>query len=253
MRARRLQRALSAATEAARLALDWVYPPHCAACEEPLQGHEHMLCPECLSELARARIDGPLCSTCGLPLDIESEEDRCLACRAQKRHFQSARALFVYREPVRTIVQHYKFHGDFHLGPRLLRACLYGRPVPEALQPVDAVVALPLHPRRRRQRGYDQALMLARVVAEHLQLPVLRGAVARRRYTAQQSLLPFTQRRDNVRGAFECGRPDRVKGCRLLLVDDVMTTCATADECSRALMRGGAQTVHVLALARAVP
>jgi ComF family protein len=241
------------AAEVARLALDWVYPPHCAACDEPLEGHDSLLCVPCRAELAAARLDGDLCDTCGLPLETSAEHARCLACRAQKRHFDRARSLFVYREPVRTIVQHYKFHGDFHLGPRLLRAALSARPVPEDLLPVDAVVALPLHPRRRRQRGYDQALMLARVVARALEVPVLADVVRRRRYTAQQSLLPVTQRRDNVRGAFDCGDSAAPADRRLLLVDDVMTTCATADECARALKQAEAACVHVLTLARAVP
>jgi ComF family protein len=248
-----LQRALAGLAEAGRLALDWVYPPHCAACEEPLPGHERLLCETCRRDLAGARIGERVCATCGLPLPADGAQERCLACRAQRRNFDRARSLLVYREPVRTVVQHYKFHGDFHLGPRLLEACLRERPLPEALLPADAVVPLPLHPRRRRQRGYDQALMLARVVGEKAGCPIVSQAVRRRRYTAQQSLLPVTQRRDNVRGAFECDRPGLVRGRGLLLVDDVMTTCATADECSRALKKAGAASVNVLTLARAVP
>jgi ComF family protein len=247
-----LKRAVIGLAEMGRLALDWVYPPHCAACEEPLAGHDHLLCEACRGALHQARIDGDTCATCGLPLVLEAKEDRCLTCRAQKRHFDCARSLFVYREPVRTIVQHYKFHGDFHLGPRLLRACLQSRPLPEVLTPVDAVIPLPLHHRRRRQRGYDQALMLARVVAQQLDAPLLPRAARRRRYTAQQSLLPVNARRDNVRGAFDCPDPELVEGRRLLLVDDVMTTCATADECARALKRADADAVNVLTLARAV-
>lgn len=240
-------------SEIGNLLLDWVYPPHCAACETPLDGHSSALCGPCMEALRRARITNPFCDLCGVPMAGDAGKPRCLNCRAEKRHFDRARSIFIYAEPVRTIVQGYKFHGEFHLGPKLICAAARAGWLPAEVGDVDVVVPLPLHPRRQRERGYDQALMLARGVAKPFQRPVIRRVLRRNRYTAQQSLLPVTQRRANVRGAFDCARHEPVKDRRVLLVDDVMTTCATADECARVLKRAGAAEVTVFTLARATP
>ncbi len=235
--------------------LDWFYPRHCYHCGESL--HEcdaEMLCGECLADLTAARISAPVCALCGLPLAGQPAPGTlCMRCRAEQRHFDLARALFAYAGPGRSLIQHYKFQGAYFLGPKVLRTLLGRGWLPPDLSDVDAALPVPLHPRRRRERGYDQAMLLAAALARALDCRLVRGALVRTRYTSQQALLPASRRWDNVRGAFAVRKAEAVRGRRLLLVDDVMTSGTTADECAKALKHAGAEEVRVFTLARTIP
>jgi len=235
--------------------LDWFYPRHCYHCEAPIRrSRGHIFCRDCYGELLSGRITGAVCTTCGLPLEVDgSSEPRCVSCRLQQRHFDTARAFFAYAGPASSLIKSYKFKGDYFLGPRFLRGLLAQGWLPEGIEAPQAVLPVPLHPRRRRERGYDQALLLARVLTRHFGCELTRGALVRTRYTSQQALLPVTMRWDNVRGAFNVAKPGPVRGHSLLLVDDVLTTGMTANECARVLKRAGASKVQVLALARTLP
>ncbi|MFO7958468.1 MAG: ComF family protein [Candidatus Brocadiia bacterium] len=138
------------------------------------------------------------------------------------------------------------------IGPRLLKGILRSAGAPPDIETPSAVVAVPLHPRRLRERGYNQSALLGRVLAGHFGRRLLSGVLRRTRHTSRQTGLSRTARRDNVRGAFEAARPGAVDGLNLLLVDDVMTTGATVDECCKVLKRAGAAKVQVLTLARTV-
>jgi len=247
--------ALTALRRAADLALDWFYPRHCYHCGRSLNDTDApTLCADCAGELCEQRIAGPVCDLCGLPLPGGVEKGTlCVACRTEQCCFDRARAFVRYAGPVRSIIRSFKFEGCYFLGPRVLRAMLERGWLPEGLEGADALLPIPLHRRRRCERGYDQALLLGRVLAPHMGLPLRTGALVRRRYTSQQSLLPQRQRWDNVRGAFAVRRPADVEGRRLLLVDDVLTTATTARECARVLKQAGAAHVQVLTLARAAP
>jgi ComF family protein len=231
--------------------LDWFYPPHCYHCDVPLIGTgSRVLCPKCDRELANERIYGPVCSTCGLPfLEGADAEGLCVNCRAQPPHFGRARSLFPYTGPAGDIVKCFKFHGEFYLGPMLLRRAIESGWMPKDLDGFEAVVPVPLHPRRERERGYNQSELLGRVMARHAGVPLKPKALRRTRYTEQQAQLPALRRWENVRGAFEAGR-DTIAGLHVLLLDDVMTTGATASECARILKKAGARQVSVLTLVR---
>jgi ComF family protein len=237
------------------LALDWLYPRHCCHCDELIDaGAGRILCRRCFDDLRARRIGGPVCRVCGLPLAGAAEPGvLCVACMAEGRSFDRARAFFPYAGPVVSIIRHFKFHGEFFLGPRFLRGALRQKWMPGDLDGSDVVVPIALHSRRRRERGYDQALLLARVVAADLGRGLLARTLIRTRYTSQQAMLPAGRRADNVRGAFRVSGPQKVAGRSVLLVDDVMTTGATANECARVLKKAGATQVQVLALARTVP
>jgi ComF family protein len=200
------------------------------------------------------RLTDPVCRTCGLPLAGTTDPAAtCGACIAEPRHFTVARALLPYAGPTVPVIRHFKFRGDFFLGPRVLEAALRAAWLSPDIDAPEMVVPVPLHPRRRRERGYDQALLLARVVARHFGCALERRALVRTRYTSQQSLLPVGRRLQNVRGAFTVRFPDRVAGRRVLLVDDVLTTGVTAGECARTLRDAGAVETQVFTLARALP
>ena len=232
--------------------LDWFYPPHCYHCSKPLAGSENrILCGSCHQWLAKTRIGPRRCCICGFPLPGSSGQEQCINCRLLQPHFSRARAIFSYTGPAATLVQSYKYQGNYFLGPRLLNLSIAHGWFPKDMGDFDCVIPVPLHPRRRRQRGYNQATLLARQLTGSLEKPLLQKALRRTRDTGQQALLSRPKRRENVRGAFAPGRQS-VSGRRVLLVDDVMTTGATAGECAKVLKKEGAHAVMVFTLVAAV-
>lgn len=232
--------------------------PRCAACgallETPLDG------PVCGACWAAVRpITPPVCDGCGDPLPswrvVGTGSARCARCRPVPRPVDRSRAVGEYAGALRQIVHALKYDGHRSLARplgRLMRA--HGGPL---LDEVDFAVPVPLHPRRERVRGFNQAADLAAALG----LPV-RAALRRRRRTVPQVELPEARRHVNVRGAFALAR-DRVvagrwgpardlSGCCVLLVDDVTTTGATLDACARVLRQAGAREIRALTAARAV-
>ncbi|GEJ59501.1 ComF family protein [Anaeromyxobacter diazotrophicus] len=220
--------------------LDLLYPPRCAACRELLASSaDEPFCPTC-----RDAIDSvpPGCARCGLP----GPHALCGACLAAPPAFASCRAGALFGGPLADAVHALKY-GDRPALARPLGAWLAAAaPWPEGA----AVVAVPLGRRRRLARGYDQAQLVARAVARARRAPFLPAALRRTRETAPQVGTSRAERLRNVRGAFAAERR-LVAGRALVLVDDVVTTAATAGACSEALLVAGAREVHVIALARA--
>ena len=150
------------------------------------------------------------------------------------------------------MIVRFKFGGEFWLGRDILKRAQQSGWLPELGDGVDGVVPGPLHPRRERERGYNQALLLASALCKLTGWPLRARVLRRTRYTSQQTRLSANQRRDNVRGAF-APAGENLEGQHLLLVDDVMTTGATVSECAKVLKKSGASRVSVLTLARARP
>jgi ComF family protein len=224
-----------------------LFPSRCVACREWC-GSGEVFCGVCGDALVA--VEEPVCVRCGLPLPRgHASGRRCLGCLALKPPYDSLRAPWLYGGPLRDALLALK-HGDrpqvgAGLG-RLLGAFVAG----EAEPSWEVVVPVPLHRRRSGERGYNQAALLAVRVARRLGLPLVEGGLLRVRDTGSQRGRSRGARADALRGAFEVARPGRLSGRRVLLVDDVVTTGATAAACARALFRGGATAVHVRCLAR---
>ena len=231
--------------------LDCVYPPLCVLCREPV-GDPGSLCPACWGTLHF--IDGPVCAACGLPFEFDAGPDTlCATCLAEPPIFDGARAILAYDDLSKKPVLALK-HGDrLDLVPgfgRWLERC--GGPY---LQRAQLIVPVPLHRWRLWKRRYNQAAELARALSQQSSLPTAATVLIRRKSTPSQGAMPSADaRRRNVRGAFAvpAGKRADVAGRHILLVDDVLTTGATANACARALKRAGAASVVVLALARVV-
>lgn len=239
--------------EAVSTALDWFYPPHCQHCSSPLAGSaDRTFCRPCLKRVEQTRIRPPVCAVCGRPLNLGPgmATGLCVGCSHARPNFDLARSIFPYGGPVESLVKSYKFDGASYLGPRVLELAWAKGWVSDEVAAVDAVVHVPLHPKRERERGYDQALLLARAVGRLADKPLLAMALRRVRYTDRQTNLSALDRWQNVRGAFGPGSSSAA-GLHVLLVDDVMTTGATVGECARVLKRSGAGRVTVMTLARA--
>ncbi len=194
---------------------------------------------------------GPQCASCGLPFDqVVPPDTRCAACERSPPRYDQARAAISYDDASRSLLIRYK-HGDrSDLSPLLGRFVVSAyRSLSEA---PDIVTAVPLHRMRLLQRRFNQAALLARHVGDESGQPCIPDLLIRRRATESQGRKSGLARARNVRGAFVINprQAKWVKDRHVLLVDDVMTTGATVEECARVLKRGGASRVSVATVAR---
>jgi ComF family protein len=217
-------------------ALDWL-GQDCALCGA-VSGAEPV-CAACIGGLPAAPAH---CPRCALPAPGGLT---CGACLAAPPHFDGTVALWLYEFPCDRLVQALKYRA------RLGLASFFARQLAaRALPPVDLVVPMPLHPERLAQRGFNQALEIARAFARRSGLPLEPRGARRIQNTVPQTDLPYEERARNIRGAFTC-RLD-LSGKSVAVVDDVMTTGATLNELARVLKRAGASRVQNLVVARAV-
>ncbi len=239
-------------------------PSACAVCSgelrESLSGG---ICGRCWRALEPWT--GAICPRCGLPLAtrVLAADSMCSDCRLERPHFDFARSFGIYSGRLRRAVLELKFHRRERLGVRLGRllaepwlALKSASGLPESW----LILPVPLHRSRERERGYNQAEVLARGFVKAMRqrggsalFRLDRRSLVRERSTAPQSGLSVQARRENVRSVFAVTRPTRLRDRDVILVDDVMTTGATASACAAALKRAGVRRVIVLALARATP
>jgi ComF family protein len=222
---------------------DLLFPPRCQLCGDG-SGSASQLCVPCTAELPWL---ANTCSQCAQPLAALSQQGHCGACQRRPPAFDETTALFHYQPPVDYLLKRLKFANELACAPLLAgllaeRLGQRGNSLPGLLVPV------PLHPTRLHERGFNQALELARVLGKRLHIPLAHRLCRRRRPTEAQSRLPPAARRLNMRNAFAVsGTPD---SRHVAIVDDVMTTGHTANELARTLKRAGAECVEVWVIAR---
>ncbi len=233
--------------------LDLVFPLRCLVCGEELGGDVGLrLCRSCARGVHEVR--DPVCPACGQPLPSPELLEihpgfRCGACRIDPHRYARAWVLFYFEDSMRELIHRFKYQGRSRLGRRLIQQCR-GR-IERIDDTFDMVLPVPLSPLRLRIRGFNQSTLLAREVAGILDLPLVVDLLVRKRGGRRQVGLRGAARRRNVRGRFAASKPERIRNRKVLLVDDVVTTGATADECARLLRRSGAKEVSLLALAGA--
>ena len=200
-----------------------------------------LICTACQADL-------PLLPSARCPLcnDQTTHGERCGACLKETPHFDRTSACFRYDFPVDRIIHALKYGHQLAVADWLAGQMLETLATPD----VDLIIPLPLHSERLRERGFNQSAEIAGRLGKCLKLPVDRSTLLRTRATPPQAELPLKERHQNVRGAFECHGD--FSGRRILLVDDVMTTGATLNECARVLKLHGASTVRVAVAARAL-
>lgn len=232
-----------------------IFPAPCRICERVLDTARRVpVCAECLGSFNP--IVAALCTCCGRPLISPQVETAsavlCRLCRAQTYAFSIARSYAAYNSPMVRAILLLKHEGVVPLGAWMAAriAELAAREPSSFL--CDAIVPVPLHRVRRRERGYNQAELIARPLARRMGLPLRSNFLARIKPRPEALQLTRRQRWDTVRGAFAVPSHAKVDKLRILLIDDVMTTGATLDACSRALLRAGAAEVAALTVARAV-
>lgn len=240
------------------LMVDWLYPPRCRACSGSIQGRDReYFCSTCWLQIQL--VAHPFCTICGRPFPDSSGDDHiCGVCLARNPHFARAHSWACYpreeatEHPLRQVIQKFKYGRKVALGKPLGRLMARGCEEFLATCKAEAIIPVPLHPRRLRWRGFNQSVLLARQISRAYNIPLDCFTLFRKMDTPPQTRLAEEDRRKNIRGAFAVAGEIAVAGKRLLLVDDVYTSGATVNECSRILKRGGAREVFVLTLARTV-
>ena len=228
--------------------LSLLYPPHCAMCGLDTDSGVH-LCSTCAAQAKR--IKPPFCHQCSQPFDGAIEgKFVCFNCRERKPHFDCAVARYRSTGVVREFIHRFKYNNHFYLRHPLADWMTEGLEDDRIRsQPFDAFVPVPLHPARYRERDFNQAEVLAKIIAQRSGHPVL-PALKRIRYTTTQTRLDREERMENLRNAFRVHHAGTVNSRHLILVDDVFTTGSTVDECARVLREAGAASVRVITVAR---
>lgn len=223
---------------------DVVFPPLCAGCHE----RGSWLCVACRRELQV--VARPICTRCGQPGDETS--DICAHCEAWPAKIGSVRAAFEFGGPLRDAIHRYKYQSEYARAPSLSDILVEAleRSEFEDHTTWDLIAFVPLHPRRRRQRGFDQSHLLANGLAERIGLPSISHLI-RSVDTPTQVGRGAAERQLNVRDAFDW-RGQRLDGARILIVDDVITTGSTMIAAALPLIHAGADRVDGLAVAREV-
>lgn len=236
--------------ETLKLAELLFFPSLCRVCGELLdRPGERVVCRSCLNNLTPRRTG--FCVCCGDFFDGIAEPHLCLECVTSRPPYALHRSCAVYEGILREMILLLKYRGYRVLGRDLALFALEAVGQDEDLWwDLDAIIPVPLHPKRKRERGFNQAEVIARELGRAKGLPVLPRALRRVRNIPAQTSLEADARKRNVSGAFAVRRPAALKGLAVLLVDDVYTTGSTVKECCRTLRRAGVRFVRVLTLAR---
>ena len=226
----------------------FLLPPQCYCCEKFLEDDPQGICRDCLSEIHW--IGPPICSVCGRPfVSMEGESHLCGDCITKKKYFTMARALGSYEGSLQKAIHRWKYQGKTYFNP------LFGEWMTEGLRRYwdphlfDLLLPVPLHIQRLRERGFNQTLLLVKELSLRTGIPYRRRLLQKKRATVPQVNLDGIEREKEVKGSFYVRKEKDLEGKSILLVDDVYTTGATVNECSKVLLRGGAKRVDVLTLA----
>jgi ComF family protein len=226
-----------------------IFPDDCRICEQPLTNITRIpVCPACLA-LPKPLQAEFFCRACRTPFVDDyplDEYDLCTVCREGLANFDAAYSFGSYEGTLQQLIHFFKYAKVETLGQPLSRFLLQALPLEANF---DLIIAMPMHWRKRWERGFNQAELLAAPVARRYGLP-LANNLRRARYTRSQAGLTESGRRENLRGSFRLHRPERIKGKRILLIDDVFTTGSTLRAAAAILKSAGAAHVAALTLAR---
>ena len=229
--------------------LSLFYPPVCAICSGEVPGKEY-LCQACQAKAPR--IQPPFCAKCSEPFfGAVNGPFFCSNCSNQKLYFEAAVAVYQSRGIVRRLVHEFKYGYRAYLRHVIAGWLCAALDDPRLRgRAFDCIAPVPLHPARQRERGFNQAELLGQLVAARTGVP-LRRLLERTRYTTTQTAFDRAERMKNLRNAFHLRKKADVRGLRVLLIDDVLTTGSTLSACARVLRRAGASSVYAATAARA--
>lgn len=222
--------------------LNALFPQNCYLCGV---SSDQVLCPQCLTDLPYYNLEN-CCQRCARPLDQKSEEIFCLRCHLNPPAFSRTYPIFEYRYPINILIQQAKFSENLTILTVLAKLMVQRL---DYQQRPDVLIPVPLHPKRLRQRGYNQSLELAKIVARGCHLPLNNQICRRIRYTTPQAQLNGRERETNLTNAFQIQNVNP-NWQHIALLDDVMTTGTTVHEVATVLLQAGARQVDVWCCAR---
>ncbi len=232
-----------------RAVLDLFYPPVCPGCGRDVAEEPDLVCCDCWHELMY--LTGPFCRKCGSPVESGVSVPECDQCPVPPPVYDLCRASVAYNDTMKSIIHAYKFDGRKRLSKPLSKLLLWGYRRYCSGVDLDAVLPVPLHPSRLREREFNQCTEMLRHLEESAGMSIEEDVIRRIRPTQPQSTLTGKERFANVAGAFEVKQPDAVCNRRILVVDDIITTGNTVSEIARVLKDAGASHVAILAVCRA--
>ena len=223
--------------------ISYLFKQHCLLCNASTKS-QISLCKQCIDALPRT--PQPCCPQCGLA----TQGEVCGKCLKEKPYYDKTTALFAYAFPFNAVLQEYKYNHALYLSKTI--AQLF---VDNILSHnIDIIIPMPLHPNRLKERGFNQSAEVAYILAKAIGIPVNDTACQRIKHTPPQASLPLKERLKNMRGAFSVNQAlatQHIKGKRIAIIDDVITTGSTVNELSLVLKKAGALSVHCYAFARA--
>lgn len=224
-----------------------LFPRRCPICDDVLRIGGDLICEKCIEK--PRKIEDPVCLKCGKPL--EEEKEFCEDCVAHNRSFQCGRSLFVYDAGMRRSISYFKYRGRreyaWYYGRELARR--YGEWL-EQIKP-EGIIPVPLHAKRMKKRGYNQAELVADVLGTYCHIPVFKNILFREKNTIALKTLNAKERRENLDGAFAISDAFEVlseKPKCVILLDDIYTTGSTIDCCSKVLCRVGVKKIYFLCI-----
>lgn len=223
--------------------LDLVYPPHCLICRE--EGDSY-LCAKCVEKIDT--IKPPFCRKCGGP----SQSFHCGECRDRQYYFESARSAGIFEGVLRDAIHALKYLNHIAIADPLAEVMAQAFQDSGLAGRADVAIPIPIHPSRKLGRGFNQSEELARRFANRAHLPLETRVLHKTRKTERQMKLPVDLRASNILGSFSVSHPGKIRGKRILLIDDVYTTGNTLDEAARVLLASGASVVNAYTLSKSL-
>jgi ComF family protein len=227
--------------------LSFIYPHRCPICDGALPVGEHGICPGCIDKIRYVR--EPFCMKCGRPLDEEAEY--CELCTDSHREFDAGRSACLYDRYIRQSIIKFKYYGRQEYADSYADMILYSQgDFIRSVHP-DVLVPVPIHKKRMDERHYNQAALIADSLSEKSCIPSLDDLLVRERFTRRQKDLNREERRKNLKGAFKVNKKYKLLNQipeSVMIIDDILTTGSTLDECSFALKEAGVENVYYIVL-----
>ncbi len=237
--------------------LNFIFPLDCKICEKPIRESKgYSICEDCFKTIEL--IERPYCAKCGKPLiptDFfkQNREILCLDCKRKKYSFEFSCSTGIYDKVLKKCIHLFKYYGEKKLAKPL------GKLMVDSLvkndefkRKIDLIIPVPLHRNDLKKRGFNQSVLLGKVTGDYLSIPVRENVLVKKKLTPFQVNLSKKERKINILGAFSVEKPEEIKGKNILILDDVFTTGATVEECTKELMKARAKNIFVLTLARTV-
>ncbi len=227
--------------------LDFVFPPRCPICHQEVSA-SHTLCPTCFQKMTF--LTQPCCRICGRPFEFQSWNQLCGNCLKKEPPYHKARAVLKYDDMSKGLILKFKHADRTEIRPLFINLMVQSHA--DLIRETDVIIPVPLHWTRLIKRTYNQADLLAKPLAKLFRKTYLPLGLKRIHHTKSQGHLSKKDRQRNIRQAFRVTNPAAIQGKRILLVDDVMTTGATVEECAKVLRKAGAIYVNVLTVFRVI-